>query len=166
MSKLIRTATLAAFGLALTMGAAHARTDDETKAIVLKFNADAFGNGDKAALPGETADDFFEHHPTGAAQSPEGKRADFLAKFGKKQNRPAGAGAGGPPPPALVLVSGDYVLFVTKMNQPDPTAAGKTYEADWFDLFRVNADGKVAEHWDSGSVRAMPKGAPGGPPPG
>ncbi len=154
MIRTIMKGAIAGLGLILAASSlAQARTDAETKAIVLKFNNDAFAKGDKSALPGEMTDDFIEHHATAANATPERTRAQFLARFGSPSFRFV------VPPPDQVLVSGDYVIFVTKRQAKDPTATGKTYEQDVFDLFKVSAGGKVSEHWDSGTIN------PGGKPP-
>ena len=150
----------------------HKRTDAQTIAIVEKFNTDAFtGAGDKQALNSELSDDFYEHHPPQG--TPEATKSEFLAHFGpdapKRAGPPPGApngGAGstasGPPAPFLTLPFGDYVLIVAKQSLPDPTAAGKNYDAFGFDLFRVNNHDQVAEHWDNGTKRAPGTGR-GGP---
>ncbi len=139
--------------------ATHTRTDAQTIAIVNKFNADAFAPaGDKAALAAETSEDFFEHHPPSG--TPEATKSEFLEHFGanapKRSGPPpgAGGGAGGPPAPFLTLPFGNYVLVVTKQTLPDPTAKGQTYDAEGFDLFRVNNRDQVAEHWDNGTKMA------------
>ncbi len=51
------------------------------------------------------------------------------------------------PKPAVVMAQGDLVLVVEKRARPDPQNPGKSYDAYWFDLFRIK-DGKIAEHWD------------------
>ena len=159
MTRTILKGGIAAAALILALGGlAQARTDAETKAIVLKFNRDAFMGGDKAALPNEMSDDFIEHHPPSG--TPERTKAEFLSHFGKPMKRNPSMPMGPPPAPLFTLVSGNYVLLVTVSNMPDPTMPGKTYQADNFDLFRVDDAGKVAEHWDNGTKRA-----PAPPPP-
>ena len=158
MSKILIRSSLAALALAIAP-AAFARSDADTQAIVMKFNVDAFVKHDAKAAAAEMSQNFIEHHPPQGA--PERTRAEFLAMVARPMRAPPGGGpASGPPPPDLIQVFGNYVLFMTKMQLPDPTAPGSKYDADWFDLFRVDAAGKVAEHWDSGTKRAMPAAGP------
>lgn len=168
MPQITLKAGIAALGLLLMApGIAQARTDAETRAIVMQFNSDAFTKPNLSAVTSLMSPDFVDH------DGPVDHDA-FLAMVKNMAHMPTRAGgSGGPPPPSLTLVSGNYVLLMTKQRQADPTAPGKTYEMDMFDLYRVNADGKVAEHWDSMTKSTAPPGAPsggsaapaGGPPP-
>jgi len=44
-----------------------------------------------------------------------------------------------------LMAEGDYVT--TAFVRPEKDAAGETYYATWFDLYRIE-NGKIAEHWD------------------
>ena len=50
-------------------------------------------------------------------------------------------------PPALITAEGDLVTWIFKRLRKDPKDPSKTYEAFWFDTFRIR-DGKIVEHWD------------------
>ena len=158
MSRTILKGGIAVLGLILAhAGVVQARTDAETKAIVLKWNTVAFMKPNPTEAAKLTAPEFVDHD--GPVDH------DGIMKMIKQMaSRPARpGGGGGPPPPNLTLAHGDYVLLLTEQNTPNPTAAGKTYIADNFDLFRVNAAGKVAEHWDNFTKSAgPPSGPPGG----
>jgi predicted SnoaL-like aldol condensation-catalyzing enzyme len=46
------------------------------------------------------------------------------------------------------MVDGDMVMLMRSMSVPEPSEAGKTYQAFQIDVFRFE-NGKLAEHWDT-----------------
>ena len=159
MSRSVLMGGIAAAALLLLQtGAAQARSDAETKQIVMAFDA-AVMKGDTAAALKMVSDDFTDHDPGLVVHS----KAEFMNLLKRMDAPKPPKGPSGPPKEdRTYYVFGDNVMFISKRDFPDPTAKGKTYEAFRFDLFRVNAAGKVAEHWDSSLKRAP--GDPGGPP--
>jgi predicted SnoaL-like aldol condensation-catalyzing enzyme len=126
-----------------------ARPPAETATIVLKFTPVFRGAFSRAELAGMLADDFIEHHPTALDASPERTKDEFINHFSGPRPSPAGSAPKAPPTPVVAMSTEDYVLLMTKRDTPymrDPT---RTYEAFTFDLYRVDAAGKIAEHWDS-----------------
>jgi predicted SnoaL-like aldol condensation-catalyzing enzyme len=51
-------------------------------------------------------------------------------------------------PPATVIAEDDLVMVMWKVKRPEPLDKSKTYEAFWFDMFRVK-NSKLVEHWDN-----------------
>ena len=112
-----------------------------------------------------------QHNPAFVKRAQDAKISDydeFKATFGPNPNRPAGGGGGngggrggaaaGPRPPQgnqfeIVMAECDFVTVIHKTFRQDPTAApGTFYEAFSFDTFRVGANGKFVEHWDSAQI--------------
>jgi len=87
-------------------------------------------------------EDYIQHNPNA-----ETGRAGFKAYFTK---------LGGPKEiPATVegLVAiqaeGDYVTLSLVREYDDPAHKGQKYTSTWFDMFRFDSNGKIAEHWDN-----------------
>jgi predicted SnoaL-like aldol condensation-catalyzing enzyme len=86
--------------------------------------------------------DYMQHNPNA-----DTGMAGFKAYFEK---------LGGPKPipdklDGLVAIQaeGDYVTLSFVKEYPDPKEKGKKYTTTWFDMFRFDNNGKIAEHWDS-----------------
>lgn len=87
-------------------------------------------------------EDYIQHNPNA-----DTGMAGFKAYFEK---------LGGPKPiPATIdgLVAiqaeGDYVTLSLVREYDDPAQKGKKYTSTWFDMFRFDNNGKIAEHWDN-----------------
>ena len=74
-------------------------------------------------------------------------RAAFVALFGKK----------GPPlpiephikmPVINIVADGPYVTVSTVRRMRDTKDPNHVYSTTWFDMFRINEQGMIAEHWD------------------
>lgn len=141
---------------AAAAGMAQARTPEQTEAIVLRFNKSFSGGLSKAQVAAMLSDDFIEHHPTPLGATPERTKAQFLARLNsggppKGVSVPAGLPPT-PPAPMVIVANENYVLLMTRLNTPYPNDPSKTYEQFMFDLFKVNAAGKITDHWDSFTV--------------
>ena len=133
-----------AFGAIASPAFALTAEEQANKAIVLA-QMQAMAQRDVTKASSYLADGYIQHNPL----VPTGK-AGFVGFF---TPRWAGQKPGVFTPPAEVVVEGDLVMVMQKRVTPDPTAAGSTYDAYWFDLYRVD-DGKIVEHWDGATKRA------------
>ena len=85
---------------------------------------------------------YIQHNPN----VPSG-RAAFVALFTKK----------GPPVPIAskmkmhvinIVADGQYVMVSTVRQMRDTKDPNHIYSTTWFDMFRLNDKGMIAEHWD------------------
>jgi predicted SnoaL-like aldol condensation-catalyzing enzyme len=90
-------------------------------------------------------EDYIQHNPG----IPTG-RAAFVTAFGRMGEREEMDYIDG-----LVSITAEngYVTLAMKRELENPNMAGEMYTTTWFDMFRIE-DGKVAEHWDYGTIRA------------
>jgi predicted SnoaL-like aldol condensation-catalyzing enzyme len=87
-------------------------------------------------------DDYMQHNPnadTGLA----GFKAYFTKLGGPKEIPATLDGL------VAIQAEGDYVTLSFVREYPDPAQKGKKYTTTWFDMFRFDNNGKIAEHWDS-----------------
>ena len=91
------------------------------------------------------AEDYIQHNPG----IPTGRVA-FITAFGRMGEREEMDYIDG-----LVSITAEngYVTLAMKRELENPNMAGEMYTTTWFDMFRIE-DGKVAEHWDYGTIRA------------
>ena len=120
---------------------------------------------------------FIQHNPAFVKRAKDAGISDYDEFKATFVGRPAGAGGGGgnanagPRPPQgnqfeIVTAECDYVTVIHKTFRQDPTAEpGKFYEAFSFDVFRVGANGKFVEHWDSATINPPAAPAAGAAPP-
>ncbi|HTT04816.1 MAG TPA: hypothetical protein VMF64_05965 [Steroidobacteraceae bacterium] len=71
---------------------------------------------------------------------------------------PGAAGSALPPGNVLyqVVAEGDRVTVLNQQYRPDPQHPGSFYKIFLFDAFRVDAQGRIAEHWDYTTIPADP----------
>jgi predicted SnoaL-like aldol condensation-catalyzing enzyme len=124
-------------------GPAQARN----KKIVYDFWREVFVAGDMTKLNQYMAEDYIQHNPLVA-----NGREPFRAFFSRINPTPK------PVQPTIAdLVSinadRDMVVLAFRRELPNPREPGKTYTTTWFDMFRMK-DGKLAEHWDYGTLPA------------
>lgn len=91
------------------------------------------------------AEDYMQHNPG----IPTG-RATFIDFFGRMPSQPVQDEIAGL---VSVIAEGDLVSMFFRRDCADPRNPGEMYTTTWFDMFRVE-NGKIAEHWDYGTVRA------------
>lgn len=108
------------------------------------------------------ASDYSEHSlmvPNGL----EGFRQYHGARLARQETVPATISA----PIVTLIAEADLVGVASVEYYYEPDGSGNTYTSTRFDLFRI-ADGKIAEHWDSGSLQpgsSLLSQAEGGPVP-
>jgi len=100
------------------------------------------------------ADDYVTYHP------PQQSKVDAMAGF-KKRNPTPGVDTGVlKKVPALIVAKDDYVTVMLKNPRPSPNDPSQTYDTYWFDVYRLNKDGKIVEHWDEATLNPAPPAAP------
>ena len=118
---------------------------EANKKMVYEFWRLVFNTHDMTLAPNYMQEDYIQHNPavnTG--------RAPFMAFFGSLPKAPVQDTI---PDLVHIMAEGDYVTLAFRRELPDPRTQGKTYTTTWFDMFRIS-DGKLAEHWDYGTVAA------------
>ena len=85
--------------------------------------------------------DYMQHNPN-ADTGLKGFK-EYFEKLGGPKDIPATL-------PGLVAIQaeGDYVTLSFVREYPDPKDKSQKYTTTWFDMFRFDNDGKIAEHWD------------------
>ena len=124
---------LLAFGLHASSAAADARLERNKKAV-LDFYDKGLNQKDFEAASRHFGATYIQHNPI-AADGPEGFKAfvEFLkAKFPQSRSEVK-----------RVFAEGDYViLHVHAMREPGTRGAAIV------DIFRLDANGRIVEHWD------------------
>jgi predicted SnoaL-like aldol condensation-catalyzing enzyme len=118
-----------------------AKLAESNKQVVLDFFKVVFDQKNAQAATDYLAEDYVQHNPN----VPTG-RDGFLQYFTQKWKdaKPAKEKTN----PDVVMTQDDLVMLMQKYKKKDPKDDSKTYDAFWFDLFRVK-DGKLVEHWDN-----------------
>jgi predicted SnoaL-like aldol condensation-catalyzing enzyme len=83
-------------------------------------------------------------------------REEFRAVMSAREQRGPTFARPLPAPPGgnplyRVLSDCDMVVLLEQRLYPDPEFPGRTYEAFWFDVWRVRG-GRLAEHWDAATI--------------
>jgi predicted SnoaL-like aldol condensation-catalyzing enzyme len=118
---------------------------DNTKAnkqLVLDFFRVVFEAENVDAADQYLAPGYIQHNPLVATG-----RDGFVKYFKSKWKAPKPVRATLEDAPVEVMAEGDLVTLMWKVQKKDPQDNSKTYDAFWFDMFRVK-DGKLVEHWD------------------
>ena len=87
-------------------------------------------------------EDYIQHNPnadTGLA----GFKAYFTKLGGPKEIPATIEGL------VAIQAEGDYVTLSLVRQYDDPEHKGQKYTSTWFDMFRFDNNGKIAEHWDN-----------------
>jgi predicted SnoaL-like aldol condensation-catalyzing enzyme len=124
---------------------------EKNKELVRQFGS-MFGDAEHLESSAERylTPGYIQHDPL-ASQG----RAGFVAFF-KQWYREHPQRVGAKPRGYVMMVAqGDMVVAVSKDPLPDPSHPGSTYDAFFFDMWRVQ-DGKLAEHWDD--IKKCPDG--------
>ena len=130
----MKLATAAILAVALCTHGAYGADLERNKKNVLDFYEKGLNQKDFAAASKHFGATYIQHNPV-AADGPEGFRAfvEFLrAKFPQSKSEIK-----------RVFAEGDYViLHVHAVREPGTRGAAIV------DIFRLDADGRIVEHWD------------------
>jgi predicted SnoaL-like aldol condensation-catalyzing enzyme len=86
-------------------------------------------------------EDYIQHNPN-AETGIKGFK-DYFTKLGPaKEVSPTLDGL------VAIQAEGDYVTLSFVRTYDDPKMKGQKYTSTWFDMFRFDNAGKIAEHWD------------------
>lgn len=115
------------------------------KRLVFDFWREVFQTRNMGLAERYMAEDYIQHNPA----VPTGRQA-FIDFFGRMERQPVR-----PEIDNLVtmIAEDDMVVLAFRRQLPDPRNPGQTYTTTWFDMFRIE-DGRIAEHWDYGTVPA------------
>ena len=86
-------------------------------------------------------EDYMQHNPN-ADTGIKGFKAYFTKLGGPKEIPPTLDGL------VSIQAEGDLVTLSFVREYDDPKMKGQKYTSTWFDMFRFDKDGKIAEHWD------------------
>jgi len=153
---------VAALGIILTAGQVHvsnaqviATTPQEKRNIrvVNDYFRLMFEVHDVDRAAALLADDYVTYHP------PQQKKADAMAGFKTRWPTPGIDTGVLKKVPALIVAKDDYVAVMLKNPRPLPSDPTKTYDTFGFDVYRLNKEGKIVEHWDGATLNPMPEPA-------
>jgi len=113
------------------------------KRLVFDFWRIVFEGGhmDKAAR--YMTKEYIQHNPNVTSG-----RDAFIATIGKVR-RPKPIASRIKVPVVAITAERDIVTVATVRKMRDPQHPDHIYYTTWFDMFRLNAQGLIAEHWDS-----------------
>ena len=125
------------------------------KQFVFDFWRIVFEGGHLDQAPRYMAETYIQHNPNVSSG-----RAAFVALFSKER----------PPKPVQPLIKApvisitadhDMVTVATVRKVRDRQDPNHIYYITWFDMFRIDAQGLIAEHWDPSEmwVNGRPPGA-------
>lgn len=124
------------------------------KKLVFDFWRIVYEGGHVDQAPKYMAEDYIQHNP-----NVKSGRAAFMAYFGKER----------PPKPIAprikmpvihIMAERDLVMVSHVRKVRDRANPQHVYSITWFDVFRINDEGLIAEHWDGSEMWV------GGKPPG
>jgi len=125
------------------------------KRFVFDFWRIVFEGGHMDQAPQYMAESYIQHNP-----NVQSGRAAFIATIGKVR-RPKPIAARIKVPVISITAERDIVTVATVRKVRDPRHPDHIYEMTWFDMFRIDDHGLIAEHWDSSPlwVDGRPPGA-------
>ncbi len=125
------------------------------KRLVFDFWRIVFEGGHMDQAPQYMAEGYIQHNPNVASG-----RAAFVELFSSvRPPRPVSARIRAPV--ISITAERDIVTVSTVRKVRDRRKPSHIYFMTWFDMFRIDSDGLIAEHWDSSElwVNGQPPGA-------
>jgi predicted SnoaL-like aldol condensation-catalyzing enzyme len=113
------------------------------KRLVFDFWRIVFEGGHMDQAPKYMTKEYIQHNPNVVSG-----RAAFIATIGKVR-RPKPVEPLIKVPVVSITAEGHFVTVATVRKVRDPQNPKHIYYMTWFDMFRLNDKGLIAEHWDS-----------------
>ena len=112
------------------------------KKIVYDFWREVLEAGHMELASQFLAESYIQHNPN----VPTGRQSfiDLFSKYMKPQPFVDSIKT----PLVAIVAENDLVVFIYKIELPDPKNPSKNYTTTGFDMFRIEGD-KIAEHWDT-----------------
>jgi predicted SnoaL-like aldol condensation-catalyzing enzyme len=135
------------------------RSDDpqlaRNKKLVFDFWRIVYEGGHLDQAPQYMAPEYIQHNP-----NVKSGRAAFIELF-SKQRPPRPVAPRIKMPVIAISAERDLVTVSTVRKVRDRKDPGHIYFITWFDMFRIDANGRIAEHWDPSElwVDGKPPGA-------
>jgi predicted SnoaL-like aldol condensation-catalyzing enzyme len=123
------------------------RSDDpilaRNKRLVFDFWRIVFEGGHMDKAPQYMTESYIQHNPNVTSG-----RAAFIATIGKVR-KPKPVAPLIKVPVVSITAERDIVTVATVRKVRNPEHPDRVYYMTWFDMFRINDQGLIAEHWDS-----------------
>ncbi len=135
------------------------KSDDPTlarnKKLVFDFWRIVYEGGHVDQAPKYMAEGYIQHNPN----VPSGRKA-FVELF-SKERKPLPVGPRARMPIISIVAERDTVMVSTVRKVRDRQKPDHVYYITWFDVFRIDEQGLIAEHWDPSEmwVDGKPPGA-------
>jgi predicted SnoaL-like aldol condensation-catalyzing enzyme len=125
------------------------------KQLVFDFWRIVYEGGHLDQAPKYMAEGYIQHNPN----VPSGRKA-FVELF-SKQRKPLPVGPRARMPIISIVAERDTVMVSTVRKVRDRQKPDHVYYITWFDVFRIDEQGLIAEHWDPSEmwVDGKPPGA-------
>ena len=125
------------------------------KKHVFDFWRIVYEGGHVDQAPKYMAEGYIQHNPN----VPSGRKA-FVELF-SKQRKPLPVGPRARMPIISIVAEGDLVSVFSARKVRDRAKPDHVYTITWFDMFRIDEQGLIAEHWDPSEmwVDGKPPGA-------
>jgi predicted SnoaL-like aldol condensation-catalyzing enzyme len=125
------------------------------KKFVFDFWRNVYEGGHLDQAPQYMAPEYIQHNP-----NVKSGRAAFIELF-SKQRSPQPVAPRIKMPVIAITADRDIVTVSTVRKVRDRKDPGHIYFITWFDMFRIDGNGKIAEHWDPSEmwVDGKPPGA-------
>ncbi len=125
------------------------------KQLVFDFWRIVYEGGHLDQAPKYMAEGYIQHNPN----VPSGRKA-FVELF-SKERKPLSVGPRARMPIISIIAERDIVMVSTVRKVRDRQKPDHVYNITWFDVFRIDDQGLIAEHWDPSEmwVDGKPPGA-------
>ena len=112
------------------------------KRLIYDFWREVFEGGHMELADKYMAETYIQHNPN----VPTGRAAfvEFFSRFARPRPIESHIKA----PLVAIVAEGDLVILSFARPGTDPKDSAQGYTTTWFDMFRIDEQGKIAEHWD------------------